>query len=123
MQEYREDVIEDIITHISENKNIYADMSIDDMRENLEDYRMSDSITGNGSGSYFYNAAEAKECIDSRGLLWDEEFISYVNDLGYTMGDLLEKGPEHVDVWARCCALDMLTDEELEKAREEGLKK
>ena len=53
-----------------------------------------DAVTGNGSGSYTFNAARAAE--NARDLAFDDEFIA--------------EAPEAVDVVARCLALGLVSD-------------
>ena len=121
MQEYREEVKADLLEHIKENAETYKNLSIEEYRDLLLDYRETDSITGNGSGSYYFNSFMARETIDARGLLWDEDFNGWLDEMGVKLSDIIEKGPEAVDVWARCMALEMLSDDELEEIRAEAL--
>ena len=122
MKDYKKEVIEDLTELLSENKDIIKDLSIDALRDLINDYRFSDTVTGNGSGSYYFNVYKAQETINERGLLFDDYFLTYLSDCGTDLTDLLQKGAECIDVWARCCVLDyMLTDEELEDIRDEAL--
>lgn len=122
MEDYKKEVIEDLKELLSENKDEIKDLSIHALRDIINDYRFSDNITGNGSGSYYCNAYKAQESINERGLLFDDYFLGYLSDCGTDLADLLKKGAECIDVWARCCVLDyMLTDEELESIREEAM--
>ena len=122
MEDYKKEVIEDLKELLSENKEEIKDLSIDELRDLINDYRFADSVTGNGSGSYYFNAYKAQETINKRGILFDECFTEYVRDCGKDMGELLDKGAEAVDVWARCCVIDyMLTDDELNELRQEAL--
>lgn len=63
-----------------------------------------DAVTGNGSGSYTFNAAKAAE--NARGLVFDEEFAAEARAAGYGT-ELFAEGPETVDVVARCLALGL----------------
>ena len=122
MEDYKKEVIADLTELLSENKNEIKDLSTDELRDLIMDYRFSDTVTGNGSGSYYFNAYEAQETINKRGLLFDDYFLTYLLDCGTEFAGLLKKGAECVDVWARCCVLDyMLTDEELENIKSEAL--
>lgn len=84
----------------------------------MDEMFIDDSITGNGSGSFTFNAEEAKENIED--LLWDDDFIVELSGTGSSLEQLLEKGPEAVDVSARCFALSY-TFSDIEKAIEERL--
>ena len=68
-----------------------------------------DSVTGNGSGSYTCSTSEAWDNITGNNwtecLLFDEDFISELDDLGETVGELFNRGPETIDVTARVLAL------------------
>lgn len=110
MDFYKKEVLEDIKTWAEEGNS--AD-TLEETRERLQDPTLTDGITGNGSGSYYCNSYKAKQAVNESGLLFDGDFIDYVESLGCNVGDILNKGAEAVDVWARCAAVDMLTDEEL----------
>lgn len=64
---------------------------------------IDDGVTGNGSGSYTFNTAKARENIT--GLLGDPEFLDIVKDNWYQLGPLMADDPEGLDVTARCIAL------------------
>jgi len=68
-----------------------------------------DGVTGNGSGSYTFNAAEAWENVTGAGwtecLLFDDDFTAELEDMGMTTGELFARGPESIDVTARIMAL------------------
>ena len=114
MNDYKKQVIQDIREWASEGN---ADgLNIYELRDRLNDPAWSDSITGNASGSYYCNSWKAQQQIQNSGLLFDEVFLSYLEDMGTNIGDLLNKGAETVDVWARCAAIDLLSDEELAEA-------
>lgn len=89
-----------------------------DFEQVEEDLWIDDSVTGNGSGSYTFSTAKAQENV--KDLLFDEDFIWEAEGMGYTIGGLLDKGPESVDVIARCMALSYVRDE-IEEAFEEYL--
>lgn len=63
-----------------------------------------DAVTGNGSGSYTFNAAKAAE--NACGLVFDGEFIAEAGAAGYGL-ELFAEGPEMVDVVARCLVLGL----------------
>ena len=67
---------------------------------------IDDSVTGNGSGSYFCNARKAAEAAS--GLAFDDDFIVEARAAGYGM-ELFAEGPETVDVVARCLALGLVS--------------
>lgn len=114
MEEYKKQVIDDLKEWVAEG-NTEGIKDIDELREVLSDPSMTDSITGNASGSYYCNAYKAQENIDKTHLIWDEDFIDALADLGCEVSDLLRRGAETVDVYARCIVLENLSDEELEE--------
>jgi hypothetical protein len=63
-----------------------------------------DSVTGNGSGSYTFSTWQAQQNVAE--IIWDDDFARDVEEFGYTLADLVEMGPERVDVLARCMALE-----------------
>lgn len=65
-----------------------------------------DAVTGNGSGSYTFNAAKAAE--NAQGLVFDDDFIAEARAAGYGI-ELFAEGPETVDVVARCLALGLVS--------------
>lgn len=67
---------------------------------------VDDAVTGNGSGSYTFNAARAAE--NAQGLVFDDDFIAEARVAGYGM-ELFAEGPEAVDVVARCLALGLVS--------------
>ena len=85
----------------------------DDYKERLYDEMfIDDSVTGNGSGSYTFSTAKAKEYV----LGGIETVAAAYREYGWDLGkDLAEKNWERLDVIARCyClgeALDVVLDE------------
>lgn len=69
----------------------------------FDDMWVDDSITGNASGSYTFCTATARENVGE--LIFDEDFTDALADLGMTVNDIINDGPESVDVTARCLAL------------------
>lgn len=62
-----------------------------------------DSVTGNGSGSYTMNALEAEKNLAC--VIWSDEFREMVETCGLSLADMLENGPETLDVMVRCWVL------------------
>ena len=59
-------------------------------------------ITGNDNGSYYCSRYKAEQAVS--GVLWDEEIVDLVRDLGYE-GLPTDKGPEALDVIVRYALL------------------
>lgn len=70
-----------------------------------------DCITGNGSGSYTFSTWQAQQNVSE--LIWDEEFLSELEDMDIDLGHLLRDGAEAIDVTARCLALTGAASDEI----------
>ena len=80
-----------------------------------DDLFVDDSVTGNASGSYTFNAWKAEEniahCLD----LLEEAADEFGDDLG----DLIKRGAEICDVTIRCYLLSGALSEVLDELEEE----
>lgn len=68
---------------------------------------VDDGVTGNGSGSYFFNAAKAREAVADA--IWDEKILNALSEIGIS-GDriaqyLRDNDAESLDVCIRCAML------------------
>lgn len=68
---------------------------------------VDDAVTGNGSGSYFFNAAKAREAVADA--IWDEKILDALSEIGIS-GDriaqyLRDNDAESLDVCIRCAML------------------
>lgn len=115
---YREVMYDDIKEAID---NYYDLENIKKMsREKAEDklynaFWTEDSVTGNGSGSYFFNRAEAEEAICHNLDLLGEA----IRDFGCDV-DVLKSGAEACDVTIRCYLLGQVLSEVLDELEENG---
>lgn len=109
--DYEEQVLRDAREAIAEGAGWYG--SWEEMADALF---LDDSVTGNASGSYTFDAAAALENV--RGLMGDERFAAEARGVGYGPG-LLALDPEALDVIARCLALGRVLGE-LAEAYEEA---
>ena len=101
--EYQEEVKSDAMDAIKENLE-YND-SWDEMYDNLF---MDDSVTGNASGSYYFNSHKAAEAIS--GIIFDSDAVDEFKAMGYD-GIPTEEGAETCDVIARCICLGLVSGE------------
>ena len=53
---------------------------------------------GNLTGSRFCNAYKAKEALAQAGFPFDDELNDLLKDVGYNVGELVDRGAEVVDV-------------------------
>lgn len=113
---YMEQVTADAKEAILENMEYW---SFDD-REELESVANDmlwtyDSVTGNGSGSYYFNTWKAEEALcHNRDLLSEacEEF-------GQDIGEAFRRGAEFCDVTIRCYLLSQAIAAALDELEEE----
>ena len=68
---------------------------------------VDDAVTGNGSGSYFFNAAKARDAVADA--IWDEKILNALSEIGIS-GDriaqyLRDNDAESLDVCIRCAML------------------
>ena len=68
---------------------------------------IDDGVTGNGSGSYFFNAAKAREAVADA--IWDEKILDALSEIGVDgsqIAQYLRDGDaESLDVCIRCAML------------------
>lgn len=107
----------DYLEAVKEDVKIYIDEEIDlkdyDSQEELEEYLnnelfVTDSVTGNASGSYTFNTWEAEENLAHN---WDL-LAEACEEFGCTP-DILKGGPEALDVTIRCYLLGQAISEVL----------
>lgn len=106
--------------------NYYESMK-EDIREYLKDTNerdeqklydemfLSDSITGNGSGSYTFSTYQAEENLCHNMDLLKEALEEFGCDIDY-----LKKGAEACDVTIRCYLLGQVLNEVLEEIEKES---
>lgn len=81
-----------------------ADTQWDDAYDHLFN---DDAVTGNGSGSYTFNAAKALENV--KDVIWDKNIRRILNDMGITSDRIVDyienDNTEELDVIIRCFML------------------
>lgn len=91
-------------------------MDLDEYEEKLNNALwIDDSVTGNASGSYFFNRYEAEEAICGNLELAKEA----LQEFGYNNIDILDKGAEGLDVTIRCYILSSCIAEYIDENRQE----
>ena len=113
---YLEQVTADAKEAILENMEYW---SFDD-REELEEVAhdelwVDDGVTGNGSGSYFFNAWKAEEALCHNWDLLADAIEEFGNNT-----DILRQGAEACDVTIRCYLLGQAIAAALDELEEEG---
>lgn len=120
MYDYKESVKQDVLEYIKENPEYLKSSNKDELEEELNDSLWTeDSVTGNASGSYTFNAYKAEENLNGNwGLLQEalEEFEC--NEL-----NPIEQGAEWCDVTIRCYLLSSCIAEAMDEIDKETLEK
>jgi len=107
--DYFTSICDDIRNYISENITL-SDHTREDLEEALnEDLWTEDSVTGNASGSYTFNAWYAEEYISHNLDLLQEA----LREFGCSTADLLDRDAECCDVTIRCYLLGQCISEVL----------
>ena len=101
MYSYHDAIWEDIEEYLKQNNIELTEENYDEVFENMF---MDDSITGNASGSYTFNAYQAEENLAHNWDLLLEALKAYDE----TSINILEKGPEWCDVTIRCYLLNQI---------------
>ena len=120
---YLEAVSEDVRNYIDENKDEILEAvncmdgddpenCADDIAEYLNDILwLTDSVTGNASGSYWFNAWKAEEALCHNF----DELEEACDEFGCDMGEIIKQGAETADVTIRCYLLGRAISEVLEE--------
>lgn len=113
--DYLEAVKEDVLNYINENNIVVTSENRDEVETDLNDRLfVSDSVTGNASGSYTFNTWTAEEYLCHNWELLGEALTEFGCDMSY-----LEKGAEACDVTIRCYLLGQAISEVLDEIETE----
>ena len=120
--DYRQQVKNDILDYIKNNIDFKDFNDLDELEEYLNDTLwVEDSVTGNGSGSYYCNSYAAEEAICHNLDLLGEALDEFGGSC-----NILKDGAEAADVTIRCyllreCIAEALKEieEDFNKAHEE----
>lgn len=117
MYDYKEAILDDVREYVEEEINLNEwKGNRDKLEEKLnDDLWTCDSVTGNASGSYTFNAWEAEENLCHNLDLLEKALEEFGSDKGY----LLEHGAEAADVTIRCYLLSWAIPEVLDELEEE----
>ena len=120
---YRRAVYEDVLDYIRNEIDLEKFRGLRAELEEMlnDDLWITDSVTGNASGSYFFSTWKAEEAIAHNWDLLEEALAEFGRDC-----NPIERGAEWCDVTIRCyllgeCISDVLDDlaDELEELDEE----
>lgn len=113
---YFEAVRNDVLDYIREEINFRDYDDLEELEEDLNNILWyDDSVTGNGSGSYWFNTWRAEEALCHN---WDL-LAEAIREFGEDAVALLEKGAEAMDVTIRCYLLGQAIAEALEEIEDE----
>lgn len=113
--DYLEAVKEDVLNNINENNIVVTSENRDEVEQELNDTLFAcDSVTGNASGSYTFDAWKAEEYLCHNWALLVEALTGFGCDMSY-----LERGAEACDVTIRCYLLGQAISEVLDEVEKE----
>ena len=113
---YREALREDIRNYITENEITVTPDTVDELEDRLRDELFcEDSVTGNGSGSYTFNAWRAEENLCHNLDLLGEALEEFDCSSDY----LAKKGAEACDVTIRCYLMPQVLGQVLRELADE----
>lgn len=113
--DYREAVKNDIIDYINDHDVKVTSSNKDEVYEQLYDEMfISDSVTGNASGSYTFNTWKAEENLCHNLDLLGEALSEFGSDPAKIM-----ESPEACDVTIRCYLLSEILGEVLDELEED----
>lgn len=97
--DYLAEVESDALDFLDENIECY-----DDFDDAFDAMFCSDSVTGNGSGSYTFNSYKAQQNV--KDAIFDENIVTLLDWNGINIFDTLrDRGAETLDVIIRCYVL------------------
>ena len=120
MYNYLEAMIEDVKDYIHNEVNTNEFSSREELEESLNDDLWTvDSVTGNGSGSYTFNRAEAEEYVNDNSDLLREAISEFGVDSETVAEKFLDGDYEYFDVTIRCYLLGQAISEALDEMEDE----
>lgn len=113
--DYLEAVKEDVLNYINDNEIVVTTENRNEVEQELNDTLFTcDSVTGNASGSYTFNAWKAEEYLCHNWNLLVEALTEFGCDMNY-----LERAAEACDVAIRCYLLGQAISEVLDEIETE----
>ena len=110
---YEEAILNDVLEAISDNEYQYSGLDRDELEEKLNDELwIDDAVTGNGSGSYTFNAFQAGLNLVGNYYLLHEACDEF--------GCNVPESEEAADVTIRCYLLSQAIAEALDELEADG---
>ena len=120
MYNYLEAMKSDIMDYIHNEVNTNEFASREELEESLNDDLWTvDSVTGNGSGSYTFNRAEAEEYVNDNSDLLREAISEFDVDSETVAEKFLDADYEYFDVTIRCYLLGQAISEALDEMEDD----
>ena len=120
MYNYLEAMKSDIMDYIRNEVNTSEFSSREELEESLNDDLWTvDSVTGNGSGSYTFNRAEAEEYVNDNSDLLREAISEFDIDSETVAEKFLDADYEYFDVTIRCYLLGQAISEALDEMEDD----
>lgn len=114
---YLEAVTNDAKQVILENLKYWDFSDRDELEEKAnDDLWCDDAVTGNGSGSYTFNAWQAEENLCHNM----DELEEACDEFGQDIGEAVKQGAEYCDVTIRCYLLGQTISDAIDELEEEG---
>lgn len=108
---YFQAVKEDVLNYIQENEIVITEENREEVEEQLnENCWISDSVTGNASGSYTFSTWQAQENLCHNWDLLSEALQEFGCDVDY-----IKRGAEACDVTIRCYLLSQCITEAIDE--------
>ena len=115
--DYLEQVTADAKEAILEDMEYWSFDGRDELEEVAYDELMLyDSVTGNASGSYYFNTWKAEEALCHNWNL----LVEACEEFGQDIGEAVKRGAEFCDVTIRCYLLSQAIAAALDELEEEG---
>lgn len=111
---YKEEVLQAVEEEAADSytPEMLEPVDLDDYAEKLNDALwIDDNVTGNASGSYFFNSYEAEEALAGN---WDLA-AEALEEFGCDNVNVFEKGAEWADVIIRCYLLNQCISDYIEE--------
>lgn len=118
MYNYYEEVLQAVEEAVNDgySPEMLEPVDLEDFAEKLNDALwVDDSVTGNASGSFFFNSYKAEEALAGNWDLAAEALVEF----GYDDVDAFHKGAEWVDVSIRCYLLNSCISDYIERNEDE----
>lgn len=116
--DYRQAVVDDVLQYLKDNGIKVTRENRDELEDQLrDDLWTEDSVTGNGSGSYTFDADTAAEYVIPNLDLFADAFDEFGGDAVAT----LRQGVEAMDVTIRCYLLPEAIAEALDEVEDNAV--